>query len=147
MAALAEVIKDQTRRRAVVDDGVAAVEAEVASKRGLSGKVIKAAFKMVKGVKPGFIGQVMDHLLNDFAAEVDPFYADFQSSGGGDIVSNFDGRKTEIANALLNVTDARAAKAKNKAIQKTYQKLRPRAVDHVTAAMPRVARLVEKHAG
>jgi len=147
MAALAEVIKDQTRRRAVVDDGVAAVEAEVASKSGLSGKVIKGAFKMVKGMKPGFVGQVMDHLLNDFAVQVDPFYADFKASGGADIVTYFKGRDTEIANALLSVTDARAVKAKNKAIQKTYNKLRPRAIDHVTAAMPRVARLVEKHAG
>ena len=147
MGALAEVIKDQTRRRAVVDDGVAAVEAEVASKSGLSGKVIKAAFKMVKGMKPGFVGQVMDHLLNDFAAQVDPFYDDFKASGSSDIVTYFKGRDTEIANALLGVTDARAVKAKNKGIQKTYNKLRPRAVDHVTAAMPRVARLVEKHAG
>jgi len=146
MGALADVIKDQTRRRAVVDDGVAAVEAEVASKSGLSGKVIKGAFKMVKGIKPGFIGQVMDHLLDEFAGKVDPYYADAKSSGT-DTVAYFKSHQDEIANALLSVTDARAVKAKNKAVQKTYKSLRPRAVGHVTAAMPRVARLVEKHAG
>jgi hypothetical protein len=146
MGALSNAIKDQQKRRAVVDDGVAAIEAEVASKGGVSGLAVKGAFKVVKGVKPGFTGMVLDHLLDDFAAQVDPFYDAYKASGQSDIVGYFGSRDKEIASALLSVTDARAVRAKNKAIKKAYDKLRPRAVDHVTAAMPRVARLVEKHA-
>ena len=148
MGALSDVIQDQTRRRAVVDDGIRAIEAEVASKRGLSGMAVKAGFKVVRGIKPGFIGMALDHLLDDFSARIDPFYDQWRDGGSkGQLRDHFVANNAAIANALLGVTDARAQNAKNKAVKKAYDKLRPQGVEHVKAAMPRVGDLVAKHVG
>jgi len=145
VGALSDAIQDMEKRRAVVDDGVKAIEAEVASKRGMTGLAVKGAFKVVRGIKPGFIGQALDHLLDDFTARVDPFHAAWVSSGSGTCEQYFIAHKAEIAEALLGVTDERAKRAKNRALVKTYQKLRPQGVQHVTEAMPRVGALVAKH--
>ena len=147
MGALSDAIRDDAKRRAVVDDGVLAIEAEVKSKSGLGGMAVKGGYKVVKNLKPGFVGQALDHLLDDFAAAIDPFYDEYKASGQSDVVAWFRGRDKAIAEALLGVTDARARRAKNKSVARAYSKLRPMAVGHVCEAMPRIARLVEKHAG
>ncbi|MEL6548399.1 MAG: hypothetical protein AAFQ82_27495 [Myxococcota bacterium] len=51
-----------------------------------------------------------------------------------------------MANALLGVTDERAARADNQTLKKAYKKLRPKAVGHVESAVPGIARIIEKHA-
>ena len=48
MGSLIETIKDDTQRRAVVDDCVVLIDAEVADKKGLSGGVVRTMFKTVK---------------------------------------------------------------------------------------------------
>lgn len=145
MGSLVEVIKDHARRRAVVDDCVLLIEAEVSDKSGLSGMAIKAGYKTVKGISPHTIPMAMDHLLDDFAAKIEPYWQECQAQGK-DPRAYFSARRADVANALLGITDARAARAKNKVIGATYSKLRPMAADHVGAAMPRFADLVKKHA-
>lgn len=147
MGALTDVIADETRRRAVCDDGVAAIKDEVASKRGLTGVAVKAGFKAVQGVKPGFIPMALNHLLDDFAAQIDPFYDAWKASGSGTLKDYFRANDTAIANALLSITDDRGRNAKSRTVAKAYQSLRPQAVTHTAAAMPRVADLVSKHVG
>jgi hypothetical protein len=146
MGALSDVIQDQSKRRAIVDDGIKAIEAEVSSKRGLSGLAVKAGFKVVRGIKPGFIGMALDHLLDDFSARIDPYYDQWRAGGSKDLLrSYFVANDAAIADSLLGVTDVRAQKAKNKVVKKAYEKLRPQGVQHVKAAMPRVGDLVAKH--
>ncbi len=145
MGALTDVIADETRRRAVCDDGVEAIKAEVKSKRGLTGVAVKAGFKAVQGVKPGFIPMALNHLLDDFAAQIDPFYDAWQTDGSGTLRDYFRSNDVKIANALLSITDERGKNAKSRTVAKAYQKLRPQAVNHTAAAMPRVADLVSKH--
>ena len=65
MPSLSEVLADPAKRKRVIDDGVAVVEAEVADKSGLSGMAIKAAFGMVQKIKPGFVGGALNHLMPD----------------------------------------------------------------------------------
>lgn len=144
MPALSDVIKNPDKRRAVVDDGVEVIEKEVADKSGLSGMAIKAAFATVKKIKPGFIGGSLNHLLDDFARQVDPFWAKCQEEKA-DARSYFVKNGSAIANALLKITDDRAKKAAGPA-RSAYDQLRPKAVEHVTVAMPRLGDLVKKHA-
>lgn len=144
MATLLEVISDPARRRNVVDDGVEVIEAEVASKSGLSGMALKAAYAMVKGVRPGFVGGALNHLLDDFARQVDPHWTQAKAAGG-DPVKSFSGRATQVADALLSITDQRARGASGP-VRTTYDKLRPEAKKHVEAAIPRVAGLLKKYA-
>lgn len=144
MASLTDVIADPNRRRAVVDDGVLVIEAEVADKSGLSGMAIKTAFAMVNRVKPGFVGGALNHLLDDFAKKVDPFWA-ASVAEGGDASKNFQKKGPQVAEALLSITDARARSASGP-VRGTYDKLRPEASKHVLVAMPRVAGLLKKYA-
>lgn len=144
MASLKEVISVEARRRAVVDDGVTVIEAEVADKGGLSGLAIKAAFGMVKKVRPGFVGQALNALLDEFANVVDPIWAECIAKGG-DPVPTFSSQGPRVAEALLSITDRRSRGASGP-VKATYEKLRPEAVKHVQVAMPRLAGLLKKHA-
>ena len=145
MGSLVEAIKDDKKRRAVVDDCVALIDAEVADKGGLSGMGVKAAFKAVKSLRPGMIPMAMNHLLDDFAARVDPFWQECQAKGE-DPRRFFERRKSDVANALLSITDDRAKKSDHGTLVKAYQSLRPKAVEYIGDAMPRLADLIKKHA-
>jgi hypothetical protein len=146
MGSLAETISDPTRRKAVVADCAVLIDSEVADKRGLSGAAIKAGYRSVKGLRPDMITRSMDHLLDDFSRQVDPFWQDCQAKGE-DPRRFFVARKGEVANALLQITDDRAAKSDHKTLVRVYKGLRGKAVDHIGAAMPRFADLLAKHAG
>ena len=74
MATLNELLTAPARRSRVVEDCVFLIEDEVKRKGGLSGLAIKAAFGAVKTVKPGFIAEAVDNLLDDFAKRLDPYY-------------------------------------------------------------------------
>lgn len=144
MPTLTEVLADPARRRRVVDDGVGVIEAEVGDKSGLSGMAIKAAYAMVARIKPGFIGGALNHLLDDFAKQIDPFWVECQSKGA-DAKTFFVQNGPKVADALLRITDARA-KAAAGPVRSAYDKLRPEGQKHVVSAMPRLAELVRKHA-
>lgn len=144
MASLKDVISDPKKRRNVVDDGVSVIEAEVGDKGGLSGLAIKAAYATVKKIKPGFVVGALNHLLDDFAGKVDPFWAAALEKGG-DPGAHFMAQGPQVSEALLSITDERARNAAGP-VRKTYDQLRPQASKHVREAMPRLAGLLKKHA-
>lgn len=144
MASLKDVIADPTKRRQVVDDGVNVIEAEVADKGGLSGMAIKAAYATVKRIQPGFVGGALNHLLDDFAGKVDPFWAAALAKGG-DPAPALVAQGSKVADALLSITDERARRASGP-VRKAYDQLRPQGAKHVVEAMPRLAGLLKKHA-
>jgi len=132
------------RRGAVIDDCVALVDEQVASKSGISGLAIKGAYAVVKAVKPGFIKEVVDRLIDPFVDRLEPFHAAAVAKGG-DVIGYFGQHQGEIADALLGVTDEKAQRAQQPVVKKTYDKLRPTAKKHVEAAVPGVARIVARH--
>jgi hypothetical protein len=146
MPTLTEVITVPAKRPAVIRDAGFLIDDEVKKKGGLSGAAIKMAFAAVKAVKPGFIPEAIDHMLDDFARRLEPFYESFQKAGTGrSLPDHFNGQSGAIADALLGITDERAQRAKNATVKKTYEKLRPSAKKHVEEAVPGIARLIEKH--
>ncbi len=145
MGSLVEVIKDAGKRKQIVDDCATLIDGEVSDKSGLSGLAIKAAYGTVKGLRPGMIQAAMDGLLDDFSAKVDPFWQECQAQKANPRVF-FSGKKSEIANALLGITDERAKRTPHKVLKGAYEKLRPMGVDHIGVAMPRLADLMVKHA-
>ncbi len=144
MGALSEAIKDPAKRRAIIDDGVKVVEQEVSNKRGMSGMAVKAGFKVVKGVKPGIIGEALNMFLDQFAAKVDPYYDRCQEQGGS-LRAYFVANSDAIADDLLGIVDAKAERAKHRTLKKAYFKLRPQGKKHTIEAMPAVAGLVQRH--
>lgn len=142
------MLKDKLRefeRGKVIDDCVRVLEDEVASKKGLSGFAVKGAFKVIGAVKPGFIRAVVNGLLDEFVAELEPFYADWVEKDMGDFGSHLNRHAKSVANALLQVTDKRAERTVHQTAKKAYLKLRPSGVDHVTEAMPRLGALLNKY--
>src|SRR5580704_4828552 len=100
MPNLTEVLTAETKRSAVVDDCVALIDAEVADKGGLSGLAIKAGYKAVQGVKPGFVRQVVVDLLPDFAKALEPLYQEARTKDSG--VRDFlTSNSSRVADALL----------------------------------------------
>lgn len=146
MPSLKELISATDKRDAVIDDACGVLDEEVADKSGISGVAIKAAFSVVKNVKPGFVRQAIGDLLDSFLEALDPLYQESVAKGqrpGEYLKAN----ASRMAQALLAITDKRAEGAKTAAVKKTYEKLRPTAQKHVEAAAPRLAALIDRHVG
>jgi hypothetical protein len=144
MSTLKEILGPPATRKQVVVDCEKIIEEEVASK-GLMGMPIKLAYGAVKAIKPGFIPEVIDGLLDDFADRLDPLYQ--AALAKNEPVSAYmNARAGEAAEALLGITDQRAQRAKNHMVRGAYEKLRPMAKKHTEAAVPRVSRMVAKYA-
>lgn len=144
MPSLRESLNTGTRRQEVIDDALLVLDQEVADKSGLTGIAIKTAYGMVKGVKPGFIREVVDHLLDEFVEAIEPLVTEAKEQGQSP-VTYLETRRGQLADSLLAITDRKAQNAKNRAIKAAYDRLRPTAKKHVEAATPRVARLLQKH--
>lgn len=146
MAALTETLTQDTKKAAVVDDCCALIDAEVADKGGISGLAIKAGYSAVKGVKPGFIKHTVTDLLPEFAAVLDPIYQEAKQANRP-VSTYFMSHSSRVADALLGITDAKARHSKSSIVRGTYDKLRGTAKKNVEAAVPRLGRLIERHAG
>lgn len=145
MGALADAATDPVRRRRIIEDAERLIDQEVSEKSGLSGLAVRAAYKVVKGIRPGMIRMSLENLLDDFCAQIDPFWDRFRDSGEADARAFFVKNGHAVAEALLSITDGRARRADHRVLKGAYERLRPEAVRHVTAAMPRVADLVRRH--
>jgi hypothetical protein len=144
MPNLTDALTADAKKSAVIDDTLALVDAEVADKGGLTGLAIKAGYKTVQGVKPGFVRQVIIDLLPEFARALDPLYQEAVAQGRG-VRDHFIGNTTRVADALLSITDERAKRSKSGMVKGTYDKLRGSAKKNVEAAVPRLAAMIEKH--
>ena len=145
MPTLREQLSSGQKRHEVIEDACRVLDQEVADKRGIGGMAIKAAYKVVKGVKPGFIYEVVNNLLDDFVDALDPIYQEALAAGQAP-AQYLGSHRGQMADALLSITDARAKRAKNATIKKLYEKLRPSAKKHVEAAAPRLGQMLERHA-
>jgi hypothetical protein len=145
MATLREQLRGGSNRREVIEDACHVLDQEVADQRGIGGMAVKGAYKVVKGVKPGFVREVVENLLDDFVDALDPIYQEALAAGQppGRYLSS---HSSQMADALLSITDARAKRAKNATIKVLYEKLRPSAKKHVEAAAPRLGQMLERHA-
>ena len=145
MSSLKEQLGAGEKRERLIEDGLKVLDQEVDEKSGITGLAVKGAYKVVKSAKPGFLREVVDHLLDDFLDALDPIYqeaAEKKKTAGSFLAAN----SARAADALLAVTDKRAQKAQRAMIKSAYEKLRPMAKKQVEAAAPRMGQLLDKHA-
>jgi hypothetical protein len=145
MPNLPEALTSESKKSAVTDDCVALIDAEVADKGGFTGLAIKAGYRTIQGVKPGFVRQVVSDLMPDFAKVLDPLYQEAKGSGQP-VTQYFAANSPRVADALLSITDDKAKRSKSGMVKGTYDKLRGSAKKNVEAAVPRLAAMIEKHA-
>ncbi|MSP92537.1 MAG: hypothetical protein EXR79_12175 [Myxococcales bacterium] len=134
------------RRPRVVSDCIHLIDEEVDRKGGLSGFALKAAFKAVKAVKPGFIAEVTDGLLPEWVEKLEAHFARWEAAGKTTSFGQFCARDAAtVAERLLEVTDARARKGGHRTVLALYEKLRSGAKEHVIAAVPGLGRVVDRN--
>ena len=142
---LVDAINDETKKRDLVADCCKLIDDEVSDKSGFSGAAVKVGYHAVKGIKPGFITEVVEKLLPDFAAKIDVLWEEGKASGNAGAF--FVLAKSRVADALLSVTDTKAENAKSAVVRSTYSKLRGSAKKNVEEAVPRLAKLLEQYGG
>lgn len=146
-ATLQDVLLTPDNRPKVVADCQTLIDQEVSDKSGISGTAIKLAYKTVTAFASGIVHDAVDTLLPEFVAKLEPFYADFKNEGAAEFGDYLAKRGGEVSEALLSVTDERAANSERAPIKKAYNTVRPSGVKNVEAALPRLGALIQKYAG
>jgi hypothetical protein len=145
-ATLAQVLLAPDTRPQVIADCYLLIEQELAETSGISGAAVKLAYKTVNTFMPGHVRHMVEVLLPELVDQLDPYWADFSTSGGSEFGDYLAKRGEEVSQALLSVTDARAAASGRPTVSKAYGAVRGSALKHVEAALPHVGDLVLKHA-
>jgi len=141
---LNDVLNDEATRASIIEDVCGLVDDEVAKQRGISGIAVKAGYKLVQGVKPGFVRSVVRVLLPEFAGALEPI-CETAATQGQSVGSYFSAHTPEVAEALLSVTDARAQNSEHRSVKGAYSKLRGSARKNVESAVPGLGRIIEKY--
>ncbi|MDH3624335.1 MAG: hypothetical protein OES69_04175 [Myxococcales bacterium] len=141
---LNDVLNDDATRTSIVEEVCQLVEDEVTKQRGLSGVAVKAGYKVVQSVRPGFVRNVVQSLLPEFAAALEPIRKKAVAQGKS-VSDYFDTHSEEVAEALLAVTDGRASSSQHGAVKRAYSKLRGSARKNVESAVPGLGRIVDRY--
>lgn len=145
-ATLSDVLLADGAKQRIVADCQSLIEQEVAAKSGVGGVALKAAYKAVTTLAPGYYESRVERIVPDLMQQLQPFWADFQASGGGSFGDYLAARGPQVADALLAVTDTRAQRSNRTAVTKVYHAVRGSAAEHIQAALPAVGALVDKYA-
>ena len=130
----------------VIADCLKLIQQEVSAKSGVSGTAVKLAYKTANTFASGYIQSTVESLLPDMVTALEPFWADFGTSGAADFGDYLVKRGDEVAEALLAVTDERAKVSQRPTILKAYGAVRGGAPKHIVAALPNLGELVQKYA-
>jgi hypothetical protein len=130
----------------VVADCEKLINNEVSDMSGISGTAVKIAYKTVKTFHSGHIHYMVETLLPRMADVLQPYWADFNTGGGGSFGDYLAKREDEVGEALLSITDERGRNSSRPTIVKAYNTVRGGAAKHVRAALPQVGALVQKYA-
>ena len=145
-ATLQKILLAPDTQPMVIADCFMLIEQEVSDMSGVSGTAVKLAYKTVNTFMPGHVRYMVESLLPQMVDKLEPYWADFSTSGGSEFGDYLAKRGEEVSEALLSVTDARAAASGRPTVVKAYGTVRGSAVKHIEAALPHVGGLVLKYA-
>ena len=145
-ATLQEILLAPETQPQVIEDCNLLIKQEVSDMSGISGTAIKLAYKTVIAFASNHVRYLIETLLPKMAEQLEPYWADFSASGGGDFGDYLAKRGDEVSEALLTVTDTRAEASDRPTIVKAYRSVRANAGKHIQAALPRVGEMVQKYA-
>jgi hypothetical protein len=145
-ATLHQILLAPETQPQVIADCFDLIEQQVSDKSGVSGAAVKLAYKTVNKFLPGHVRFMVESLLPQMVDQLEPYWADFNTSGGAAFGDYLAKRGDEVAQALLSVTDARAAASGRPTVVRAYGTVRGSAVKHIQAALPAVGELVSKYA-
>lgn len=144
-ATLQEILLAPDTQPKVIADCYTLIEQEISEKSGISGTAVKLAYKTVNTFLPGHVRNMVESLLPEMVDRLEPYWADFRTSGGTEFGDYLAKRGEEVSQDLLSVTDARAAASSRPTVIKAYGTVRGSAAKHVQAALPHVGDLIMKY--
>jgi hypothetical protein len=139
---LSDIIEDQSVKASIVEDCTQLIDEQVSNKTGLSGMALKTAYKVVKGVGPGYIRGAIGRILPEAFIALDPLW--HEGTQAGDPLDYLVKNRSQTAEIILGVTDARLHKA-SAVIATTYGKLRKSVKSDVEEAVPGLAVIIGTH--
>jgi len=145
LATLQELLLTPENGPRLIADTKALVDNEIASK-GITAAPLKAAYKAVTAFAPGYLTEAITAMLPGMVHQLEPYWADFSTSGGADFGDYLAKRGDEVAQSLLVVTDDMAGHSGKGAVVKAYQMVRGGAAKHIEAALPAMGAMVQKYA-
>jgi hypothetical protein len=145
LATLQELLLAPENAQHLIADTQALVDGEIASK-GITAAPLKAAYKAVKSFAPGYYQEVISVMLPGMVPQLEPYWADFTTSGGADFGDYLAKRGDEVSESLLAVTDTMASESGRVAVVKAYQLVRGGASKNIEAALPALGAMVQKYA-
>ena len=146
MATLQELLLTPENAPQLIADTKALVDSELSSK-GITAAPLKGAYKAVKAFAPGYYDEAVTAILPGVVYQLEPYWADFKTSGGADFGDFLSKRPAEVSESLLAVTDDMASGSGRAAVVKAYQLVRGGAGKNIEAALPALGALVQKYAG
>jgi hypothetical protein len=138
---LVDTLGREPVRPKVVEETVQLIDAQVKQK----GFLIKGAYSTIKAIKGKFVPEVVDALLDDWLGKIQPHYDKWETAKSSTFADYVIARSDDVAEDLLQVTDARAEKTSHTTAKKMYHRMRDSAKRNVVEAIPELARLLEKH--
>jgi hypothetical protein len=146
VATLREMLLAPQIKPQVVADCQELVKQELSAKSGISATAIKVAYKVVTTFAPGYYQSAIESMLPDMTDQLEPFWADFITTGGSEFGDYLAKRGDEVAEALLVVTDTMAGGSERATVVKAYKSVRGGASKHIEAALPNLGAMVQKYA-
>jgi hypothetical protein len=146
-ATLHQILLAPDTQPKVVADCFTLIDQEVSDKSGISGNAVKLAYKTVNTFMPGHVRYMVESMLPQMVDKLEPYWADFSTSGSSGFGDYLAKRGEEVSEALLSVTDDRCAASNRPTVIKAYKAVRGSASKHIQAALPRLGDLVQKYAG
>ena len=141
MVSLVESLGKEPQRPHVITDCVELIDAQVKQK----GLFIKSAYATIKAIKKKFVPEVVDSLLDEWLAKIQPHYDKWAATKASSLADFMVARGDDVAEDLLSVTDARAQNTSHTTAKKMYLRMRDGAKRNVVEALPDLAKMLEKH--
>jgi hypothetical protein len=145
LVTLQDLLLTQENGPHLVADTQALVDSEISSK-GITAAPLKAAFKVVTAFAPGYYQEAITSMLPGMIYQLEPYWADFNRSGGADFGDYLAKRGPEVTESLLAVTDDMAEQSGRAAVVKAYRMVRGGAAKNVEPALPALGAMVQKYA-
>lgn len=142
--ALSDELLNSPNQALIVEDCCNMIDSQLASKSGITGIALKTAFGVLKGIKPGYIPDVVESLLPTCFNALDPIWSEGVQQG--EPVQYLINNSSRSADTLLGVTDERVKHTKREIVRRTYDKFRSSAKKHVEEAIPDLATIIGKYA-
>jgi Family of unknown function (DUF6918) len=145
LATLQELVLTPENAPHLIADTKALVDSELANK-GITAAPLKAAYKAVTAFAPGYYEEAITAILPGVVYQLEPYWADFKTSGGAAFGDYLAKRGDEVSESLLAVTDDMASNSGRAAVVKAYQLVRGGASKNIETALPALGALVQKYA-